>query len=116
MVVLLVLSVYMYMYIWLYVYDLHGHYIYIYIYIYIYRLNTPSLEYNKARSSRLLPTLSPSPVIDCWSLSTPIISTSVPYGGATRLCMQGCSPHALTVLQNKLYIMYIALCVTRLSE
>ena len=66
--------------------------------IIIYKLHKPLYEYNKARSFHLLPStiLSP-PVIDYRSISTPIISTSVPCGGTTRQCTHCCSPPALTV-------------------
>ena len=48
--------------------------------------------------NNLLPALSPHPVIDCRSLSTPTLSTSVPWEGATRLCTHYWSQPSLMVL------------------
>ena len=77
--------------------------------MYTYMPYKPLYEYNKARSSLLLPALASTLVIDCRSLSTSITATlvidcrslsisitatSVLPGGATRLCTRWCPSHS----------------------
>ena len=65
-------------------------------------LHKPLYEYNKFEIFYLHLSITPPPVIARRSLSTPIMSSSDPLGGATHLCMHGCSPKpTLTVLHIK---------------
>ena len=49
------------------------------------------------------PSLTPPSVIHWRSLFTSIMSTSEPFGSATRLCTHCCSPHGFTLHTTNIY-------------
>ena len=80
----------------------------LYMYSYIFYINHFT-SIIRMEASICSSTLSPPRVIDCRSLSTPTILTSVPLGGATHLCTHCCSPPSLTVTSAKTYILIFSI-------